>query len=336
MTKAAARKPAKSGVRQSATVAAREPAGAGAEEPLALRSTVLFAGAREGEAPLVVPPPTEAERAAYDAEAAALPPSIAGLGLPFAVFVGEGFDVARFVWHRWPSTRDARTGAIAQPGLELALTRAEREGERTPRIRRSLAHEIVHLVVLAQQANNQAILAVSHGVDGSLDERALLLVSEIEAVLDWHFTSDGVADARDAQLAQVRGAHADDRESRDALAQRLQDYAALAQTCRAELDGLGGFESARIDEAFELVDALRARPARPAENGGRRSAIELRNRYVALALRRIALVRGAAQLVFRDHPRIVREVTSAYLRRRRAEARRARSSQRKAPPPPTP
>lgn len=291
-----------------------------------LRATVVSTGAVAGETELVVPPPTEAERVKYDAEAAAVAGDALGLSLPFGVFTGEALDAARFVWNRWTVTRDKATDAVVTPGLELALSRAEREGKKPARLSRDVAREIAHLVGLAQQANNQSILAVSAGGDNAIDERAQFIASEIEGVLDWHFSSDGVLDERDAQLAQVREVHADDGAARDVLAQKLQDYAALADTYRDEIDDVGGFDVALIDEAFKLSDTLRAQPKQPVENGRRKSAVEQRNRYIAIAMRRVALVRSAAQLVFRDHPKVIREVTSTYLRRRRAEARRAKAT----------
>ncbi len=291
-----------------------------------LRATVVSTGAVAGETALVVAPPTQTELARYEAEAAGVPGDALGLSLPFGVFTGEALDVARFVWNRWTVTRDRATDAVVTPGLELALSRAEREGKKPARLGRDVAREITHLVGLAQQSNNQAILAASAGGDNALDERAQLIASEIEGVLDWHFSSDGVLDERDAQLAQVRDLHADDGAARDVLAQKLQDYAALADTYRDEIDDVGGFDVALIDEAFTLADTLRAQPKQPVENGRRKSAVEQRNRYIAIAMRRVALVRSAAQLVFRDHPKVIREVTSTYLRRRRAEARRAKAT----------
>jgi hypothetical protein len=294
------------------------------EQEETLRAIVVSTGTQEGETVLEVPPPTTAERARYDAEAAAVAAESLGLSLPFGVFTGEALDAARFVWNRWASKRDATTNKVVTPGLELALTRDEREGKKPARLSRTLAHEIAHLVGLAQQANNQSILAAGASGDGALDERAGFLTSEIEGVLDWHFSSDGVLDERDAQLAQVREAHANDGAARDVVAQKLQDYAALAQTYRAELDDLGGFDAALIDEAFKVADTLRATPKQPVENTRRMSAVEQRNRYVAVAMVRVAKVRAAAQLVFREQPKVIREVTSTYLRRRRAEARRAK------------
>lgn len=304
-------------------------ASSAAATPVA-RAVMVSSGEQPGETELVVPPPTGAERAVYVAEAKTVEP--AGLSIPFSVFTGESLDAARFVWNRWVAKRDPETKAVIAPGLELALSKPEREGKKPPRIARSFAAEIVHLVTLAQEKHNAAVLAASSGSDGSLDDRAEFVASEIESVLDWHFSSDGVIDERDAQLSQVRDAHANDSDSRDALAQRLEDYAALARAYRDEIDGIGDFDARLIDEAFELVDKLRATPRAPKTNETRVSALEDRNRFVALAQRRVLLIRAAAQHVFREHPKVIREVTSSYLRRRRAEARRAKAAKPVAQP----
>jgi hypothetical protein len=60
-----------------------------------------------------------------------------------------------------------------------------------------------------------------------------------------------------------------------------------------------------------------------------RAALARRNRLLHLLVRRVTLVRRTAARVFVRHPEILREVTSAYERRRRAVARRekARSDQ---------
>lgn len=298
------------------------------------RAVLVSSGTQPGETKLVVPPPTDAERAGYEAEAKAVDPTAMTLTVPFAVFTGEALDAARFVWNRWDAKREPGTDKVLAPGLELALSKEERTGKKPARISRRFAHEIAHVVSLAQGANNDAILAASAGGDGALDARAELVASEIEAVLDWHFSSDGVLDQRDAQLAQVRETHAKDGESRDELAQRLQDYAALGNTYRDEIDDVGGFDVGLLDEALVLADKLRATPRQPKPNERRMSAIELRNRYVVVAQRRVTLLRNAAQLVFRDHPKVIREVTSTYQRRKRAESRRAKVANKDAKPTP--
>ncbi|WP_437939441.1 hypothetical protein [Sorangium sp. So ce341] len=65
-------------------------------------------------------------------------------------------------------------------------------------------------------------------------------------------------------------------------------------------------------------------------------ALLLRNKLAALLVERMGLVRSAARFVFRSQPEIVREVTSAYERRKRAAARRSKAQPGPAPAAPPP
>jgi hypothetical protein len=99
----------------------------------------------------------------------------------------------------------------------------------------------------------------------------------------------------------------------------------VASRYRTELDGLGDFDVALLDEAKFLSAKLRERSAQrvgPQNVSAEQRALELRARLASMLAQRMGLVRAAAQFVFRRQPGIVREVTSAYQRRRRAERRR--------------
>jgi hypothetical protein len=54
--------------------------------------------------------------------------------------------------------------------------------------------------------------------------------------------------------------------------------------------------------------------------------VDLRNRLVTLLEHRVSKVRRAARYVFRDHPEVVRQVTSSYERKRRVEAKRRKKA----------
>jgi len=143
-------------------------------------------------------------------------------------------------------------------------------------------------------------------------DRARYVVSEIKAALEYLF-DDGVEDDRDAQLAAVGKAHAADPDTADALALELVDHAELASRHRDELVEQCWFDAALIDEASRLAKALGERPATsqagaPVEQ---KKALDLRNRIATLLWQRMSQVRAAARYVFRHHPMIVREVTSA-------------------------
>lgn len=245
---------------------------------------------------------------------------------PLHVVLGEAVDVARFFTTYYePQTK----GAAPRRGLSSAVTAKSRINEKT-------GDEILSLQRAAQEAQTRYLLVVDPARGASPVDRGQFLLGELTATLEFLF-DDGVDDENDAQLAQIDAAHADDPGTADALAGALDDYAALAEPHRADLDGLGGFEAAFIDEAREVAATLRARPATP---GGRsdeaKQAIALRNKVLTLLADRVDAVRSAARFVFRGRPEIIREATSTYERRRRAAARRAKAKkpvEKPAPPP---
>lgn len=130
-------------------------------------------------------------------------------------------------------------------------------------------------------------------------------------------------DGHDERLVALRGAHPAGAKSNGALAAELEGYAAFGEAHRAEIDGLGGFDPGSLDEARVLAKVLRDRPANAAApSDGAARALALRNRLAVLLAEKMNAARPAARFVFRHHPAIVREATSAYERRRRAAARR--------------
>jgi hypothetical protein len=234
--------------------------------------------------------------------------------VPLHVLTGEAIDVARFFQRRWAAERDP-SGKVVVPGLELCQGR----GGITP----ELGQEMLDLQQEVQAAQSAYVLTVSPKAEAAPTERAHFILSEIASVLEW-FLDDGVEDEKDAQLDRLNETYRD-AASQDALAAALDDYVALASRYRAELDGLGDFDVALLDEAKLLSVKLRERSAQrigPQNVSAEQRALELRARLASMLAQRMGLVRAAAQFVFRRHPTIVREVTSAHQRRRRAERRR--------------
>src|SRR5690606_35884285 len=108
------------------------------------------------------------------------------------------------------------------------------------------------------------------------------------------------------------------------LALALDGYANLAALHRAALEALATFDPALIEEARALSERLRARTSTPiVTTQGARATLELRERYATLIADRLRALRHTAEYLFRDHPAIYREVTSAYERRKRAVTRGA-------------
>lgn len=265
--------------------------------------------------------PATSLRDTLHAQAHALSPAALELRQPLHVITGEAVDVAAFFTRYHATVRDPKTKAVVRPGLESV-------GKQ--RLDPATAEHITLLVDEVQAAQNRYHLA-TQGPGTDEVTRGRFVLSEITAVLEYLF-DDGVEDERDAQLARVRQAN-DDTGSSDALASALADYAGLAGHYRDELDGLGDFDVALVDEAAVLAKAIRARSATPKGPAAKQaaSALELRNRLAALLVQKVASVRSAARFVFRNQPEIRREVSSTYERRSRAARRRAAAKAAAAP-----
>ncbi|WP_437484114.1 hypothetical protein WME75_44135 [Sorangium sp. So ce1014] len=248
------------------------------------------------------------------------------LSVPLHVLFGEAVDVARFHKSYWkPEVKD---GKVVRRGLEMAASKKKNGNALTAKT----GEEILSLQRAAVEAGTLYLLAVDPK-KASPFERGQVVLDEITATLEWLF-DDGVEDANDARLTKLGQAHAGDPATADALALALDDYAALAAPHREAMDGLGGFDVAMLDEAKELAAGLRAHPTESAGLGEKaREALVLRNKVIGLLNARMATVRAAARFVFRDRPDIVREVTSAYGRRRRAESARRAKKKADAPLP---
>ncbi|MBI5481229.1 MAG: hypothetical protein HY906_20390 [Deltaproteobacteria bacterium] len=249
----------------------------------------------------------------WDQAAWALPSDEFKATVPLYVLLGEAVDIAAFGVKYWEPKKHAKTGKVLRPGLASA-------GKNLPK---RTVEEIRELQRAAQDAQSEYLLLVDPQASPDLLPRARFVLGELTASLEWFF-DDGVADEKDAQLERVASAHQGDPDTADALAGELVDYAALARSHRKELQGLGGFDAALIDEAPKLAVQLRERPPAPVPpSAEEQRALAFRNRLLTLLQARIGRVRAAARFVFRNHPAIIREATSAYERRRRAAARRA-------------
>lgn len=281
------------------------------------------------DAKLLTVTATDAERAGWRAAAATLADAEVGLSLPFAVLMGEAVDVARFARTRWSTLLDAKTGAVIRPGLASAV-RADLKVEPfapVPVLHAGTAQEILVLQVLAQEAQTRALLSVT-ATNGAAHPRfeAERLLSDLRGAAE-SYLDDGVETDEDAQLRAMDKAHGRSPSSDDALAAALGDYAALVETLRPGIDGYADFDADWVARARELAAALRASPASSTPTArADRALLDERDRLGTLLLRRMRLVRAKARFVFRNHPEVVREVTSLYERRRRAASKRAKKA----------
>lgn len=244
----------------------------------------------------------------------ARPEELPATTLPLYVLFGEAVDVKKFFDRYWDPEVDDK-GQVTRPGLSSAVSKGKKR-----RFHAKTGEEILSLQRATQEAQTRYLLTVEKS--DSPRARGEFLLGELRSVLGWYF-DDGVTDEKDEMLARLAAAHEEKPQSNDALASSLDEHALLAERYRDDLDGLGGFEARSLDEARQVAAALRARPAQAeALSAEARAALDLRNRLASLLYARMALVRSAARFVFRRHPEIVREATSAYERRRRAAARR--------------
>jgi hypothetical protein len=279
--------------------------------------------------PSTPPPPLAAQsltlhndaRERWRSAAIALTPEQVTFSPSVRVLLDESPRAARFVERYWEPAVDPGTGAQMMPGLKSASRRLER----------SVAGEIMELHGLTQEAHGLWLLA-SGGAGSDPFTRGWFVLGEIRATLEF-LADEGAEGDLVAQLARVRNAHAQDGESREDLASALDDYATIARLHADEMHGVGDFDRAMIAEASNLAAALRTRPDAQLEAAGEaRQKIDLRNRYAALLFDRVSTVRSVARFVFRHHPAIAREATSAWERNRRAASRRKKKDEKPAEP----
>lgn len=254
----------------------------------------------------------DAKRTEYDkwlAEALQVERTDNPLNVPYDVAVTEAVQLAGFISKYWEPAGD-------RPGLRRVKAR----------LPKSTAEELVSLVHAVQEAQTKLLLlvdpvVVDHGA------RAKELVDELETALEF-LLDDDVEEAADAQLARLKEYHADDGQRSATLVQALRDFAALAGSLRNRLvESDEDFDPKIIDEARKLAKHLMEQPARPAPNAEAvTQATKIRNQLLHLLMSRVSLTRRSAAHVFRKHPEIVREATSAYERRRRAANRRAKAA----------
>lgn len=275
------------------------------------------------------------ERSGWTTAAAALTPDEVALTMPLAVLTGESVDVAKFVRARWTETVDEATKQVVLPGLASVVVAhlAVVPFARVPVLHEGTAQEILTLTALTQEAQTRVLLsATSSG--GVIHPRieAEKLAGNLRLATE-SYLDDGVETDEDAKLRAVIDAHANDPASDDALAAELHDFAAFAETLLPGLDGYGDFTPAWIARARDLVAELRVAPTgASASTRADSGLLDARNRLATLLARRVGLVRAKARFVFREHPAVLRTVTSAYERRRRAESKRAKKAAAKNPP----
>ncbi len=246
--------------------------------------------------------------------AAALPNDEFKPTVPLGILLGEAISVARYLDAHWSASVDPTT-KVSIHGLDTA-------GEK--HLPKSTSDELRELQVAVEAAQAAFLLTVDpKAANADNLARGRFVLDEITATLEWIF-DDGVEDERDAQLASVEGAHANDTDTPDLMALALDDFAALGEKYRKDMKDVGGFDIALIDEARKLAVALRGSASSPiAPSTASKAALSFRNRLLQLLQARIDLVRAAARFVYRGAPENVVPALSGYQVKRRVIAKRA-------------
>ncbi|KYG06125.1 hypothetical protein WME98_36620 [Sorangium sp. So ce296] len=230
------------------------------------------------------------------------------LSLPYDVAVREAVAAAAFVKKYWEPDGE-------RPGLKRVKSR----------LPASSSEELLSIVHAVQEAQTRLLLIIDPAVT-DLGERARFLVDELESALEF-LLDDDVDEPADAQLARLKEFHAQDGQRSSALSQALRDYAGLAESLEDRLvEADEEFDVRLIAEARKLAEDLQRRTLEAIpERATSAAATTIRNQLLHLMLERVGAIRKTAAHVFRRHPEIVREVTSAYERRRRAASRREKA-----------
>jgi hypothetical protein len=230
-----------------------------------------------------------------------------------AIYLLEAEGVATFVTEHWQAAPD---GSL--PGLASVKKRLERT-----------VSETIMSLTGATRTVQTRLLNQEAPLDASLVSRAVEILGELGAACEFVLDDDVHEPADDALIA-AKARQAED-STRATLIQSLHDFSTIASGIKDRLADLEDFEPALIDEAQALAAKLGAsgapQPGRPANPD-----VDLRNRLLTLLDRQVSSVRLASAWVFRNHPQVIRQVSSAYQRRRRMAARQ-RSREPPAPQP---
>lgn len=256
-----------------------------------------------------------------EAELAKLDDAPSRVRIPMHVFLSESDTVARFLVLRWKPSTDPASGAPV-PGIVSAGEKKlpERTAKKISVLLSMIGEETATIVRLSQSTQLPQML-----------KRAAFIEDETERALEFLF-DDGVEDERDEQLDALQALPAEDSGSAAAVAERLSQTCRLGNRYRGELNGLGGYDVSLLDEGMELSDRLRALPKLNL-GGNTQTHHKRRQKLLRLLDVEVRRARAAARFVYRRHPAIVREVTSAWERAKRTEVRRRQlAAQQEAPP----
>lgn len=210
------------------------------------------------------------------------------LAVPIRILLEDAIHIAAFTADHWRTHTHPRTKVVLRRGLDLVSG---------PRFPRSIANEIVLLHELLLDAHT------------SILDHALVVLDALSSALHWRCAETPIDDTH-TTLAAITARHRD-ASSIDALAAALADHLALATHLRTELTAIGAFDPQLLLDAEQLVHSLRSRTIR------RRAShtFDQRNRWAAMLVMRINLVRAAARYVFRHDDDLLARIATPYARR---------------------
>jgi hypothetical protein len=220
----------------------------------------------------------------------------------------EAVDLAHLLRDTWDGFPGV-DGKVVVPGFSGMLQNA------------SVAKDLLELVGAIQHADARYRLSATRGPAPIPEARHVL--SELRAALAWVASDPGAEKVREVlpRLARIHGR----ARSLVVLAAALYDYAELAERQGGKLRAIASYDPGLVGEARALADALREHHAGATAYTDRKKWREARDRLVLVLDDRVTEVRLAARYLFRHHPALLRQATSAYERKRKAK--RAKGAQ---------
>ena len=225
--------------------------------------------------------------------------------VPLRVLLEEAAVAAHFMSRYWREDKDL-------PGMCQA----------GPEVSEEIGREILELCRAVQEAQSLYLSLSKEKMDTrQISDRARFLLREFKYVTRWAFRLDG-AELAEKRLRALRKSYRNKPKKAAYLAAELRDYASLITEYRKLVTQVESFDLGFVEEAQTVAKQLHSvRPGRPCKSTRCNEILRLRKQLTHLLMERVRLVRTAARFVFRNHPAVVREITSRYERRRRARSR---------------
>ena len=232
------------------------------------------------------------------------------LSMPLNVFLDEASKAAGFV----DSYFEPKNGLA---GMKSAA----------PLITEHTSEEILSLVEAVSKAHNTYLKnRVDKESNVGIGKKVRAWLKEMRTIMAFAFWPEPGDREKESAYRALMELNRDARTRRHTriveLSQDVMNYLLLAQKYDRFLKGVPGYDQALLDRGkwFDenMTHVFRGRPA-PSKTAA--TALDQRKRLCTALQQRVRAVRTAAKFVFRDHPGVVKEVTSSFERTRRAKSR---------------